>query len=825
MLQVFTDILTLITTSSGGLAYYVVLLFSIWAMVGLALSRWSRRERRGITPNLLIAGGLMSFGRFLIFILALIDRQQNGYLASFGPPLERLVDAGSLLLIFWAFVISWRKQTITRVMVAAMGLVFLGFYVIAAMQWHTVWQENPALAYNLFWHLWVWEIGQLLFAIVALAYLFAVPIPERGTLIVSLSVLAAGHLLQAVLPYADQIPHFAGWVRFANLIAFPLLAVSAFRLIVHRFDAQAAELRAVSQESLSQVTGLMDLVDVNRKIVSSLRMDTVLQNAVRSVSQIVSTNLCALAFVNDGGMNEVEIVVIYDAHQINQTQTRFLAQDYPAIEYAITRGKAVILDPNENGRTTAIYKLLGYETAGPLMIQPLESAEAQSGAAGLVLVGRLGESRPFSAVEIHKCETLSRHISTALGNARLYRQLEEQHAQVSADLRLLEMEHTRTKANLENRLKQKEKEISLYIQKLYETELSEQRAHNDLREKLNRDKRAESELSQTTAELHKSISQVGILTQKISQLDATRIELERRIQTLEQQNADLDAQLSQANDDQSSLTALVQQLRQSLTEQKPRDEQTQAKDEFLNALAQELRTPMTSIVGYTELLLSGSVGELGNLPTKFLQRVQANIERMGGMLNDLVGVTAIDSGKLVIELENVDIARLIENALDQARFRLEEKELEPSLEIQELSTIHADPESLQQVLDNLLTNACKSSQVGTKIKLLARRETDDSGQAFLHIAVSDTGGGVAPQDRPRVFERFYRADDTLIDGLGETGVGLSIVKALVQAHDGRVWIESEMGVGSTFHFTIPFGLQEEQSREPSTTAVKGNGYG
>jgi two-component system sensor histidine kinase VicK len=119
----------------------------------------------------------------------------------------------------------------------------------------------------------------------------------------------------------------------------------------------------------------------------------------------------------------------------------------------------------------------------------------------------------------------------------------------------------------------------------------------------------------------------------------------------------------------------------------------------------------------------------------------------------------------------------------------------------------------------LLTNACKSSVSGSTINVVAHRETDDTGKAFLHVSVSDTGGGIAPQDRARIFERFYRADKALIAGLGETGVGLAIVKTLVEAHQGHIWIESSVGQGTTFHFTLPYGLEKAMDRDVSSRAV------
>ncbi|MBN1935509.1 MAG: hypothetical protein JW934_12650 [Anaerolineae bacterium] len=829
-MSLFVDILTILSVSSGGIAYYLVVLFCIWAIMGLALSRWSRGEHRGVVPRLLIASGVMLFGRFVLFVIALIDRQNGTALVVFGPPIERVVDALSLVLLCWAFTATSRKQVAVRILTAIASLVFVGFYVISAMQWGVAWQVDSGLVYNLFWHTWVWEIGQLLCAISMLAYLFVFPFPERGTLIVSLGMLALGHLMQAVLPFADQIPHAAGWVRLANLVALPLISVSAFRFILQRFDAQLVELHAVSQESLSQVTGLMDLVDINRRMASSLNLDTVLKNALHSLSQITPTNLCAIAFVTRSDIQELVLQVIYDDRDVREPGVRFLAEDHPAIEYAITRNKPVILESGENGQATNIYRLLGSGQSGPLIIQPLIEGDAVT---GLVMVGRPNHPKPFSAVEINKCETFSRNLALTICNARQYRALEQQHEHTTADLHLLEMEHARTRADLENRLKQSQNELSLYIQKLYETEISEQRAHNDVRElgeSLNRLKvEHRGELERARSELQQSVKQTGVLTQKLGLIDAQRLELERRLQSARQREIDLQAEFSVLQHKRDNLEAQVAQLHKMLAEQEQKgqqngtvDEQSQAKEQFVGSLAQELRTPMTSIVGYTELLLSGAVGDLDDMSRKFLRRVQANIERMGAMLNDLIGITTIDSGKLILDLETVDLRHLINEALGRAQFRLEEKELGSYLEIEEMPPIRADPDSLQQILNNLLSNACKSSRVGTEIKIKAHQEFDDVNRAFLRVSVSDTGGGVAPQDRPRVFDRFYRADDALIEGLGETGVGLSIVKSLVEAHQGRVWIESEDGVGSTFHFTMPFGLE---NRTGQKAADRGNGNG
>ncbi|UCC65474.1 MAG: HAMP domain-containing histidine kinase, partial [Anaerolineae bacterium] len=237
----------------------------------------------------------------------------------------------------------------------------------------------------------------------------------------------------------------------------------------------------------------------------------------------------------------------------------------------------------------------------------------------------------------------------------------------------------------------------------------------------------------------------------------------------------------------------------------------QARDRFLGALTQELRTPMTSISGYTDLLLGETVGVLGEMQRKFLQRIKANIERMGAMLNDLIGVTAIDGGQLHLEPEFIDVRDAIQEAIASVQGQVEEIELSLKLELgPDLEAIEVDPNAFRQIVGNLLSNACKASPADSSIRIEASRKVEDhvTGAARLVVSVTDAGGGIAPQDQPHVFDRFYRAEEALIAGLGETGVGLSIVKALVEAHNGQVWVESEMGRGSTFVFALPISASQ-----------------
>jgi len=250
------------------------------------------------------------------------------------------------------------------------------------------------------------------------------------------------------------------------------------------------------------------------------------------------------------------------------------------------------------------------------------------------------------------------------------------------------------------------------------------------------------------------------------------------------------------------------------------EEEPGPQNEMVLSLVEELRTPMTSITGYTELLLNEAVGILGEMQRQFLQRVKANIERIGRLLDDLIKVTAIDAGQVSLSPEPISMVGVIEDAIMSLSAEFSERSLTVQLDIPpELPPVHADRDSLYQVVLNLLSNACHCSEPGAEILVRAQleeREDEVEEVPYLLVSVTDRGGGIDPADQARVFQRLYRADNPLIAGLGETGVGLSIAKTLVEAHGGRIWVESEMGEGSTFSFILPLSPKADDSLDVVT---------
>ncbi|HQU37575.1 MAG TPA: HAMP domain-containing sensor histidine kinase, partial [Anaerolineales bacterium] len=213
--------------------------------------------------------------------------------------------------------------------------------------------------------------------------------------------------------------------------------------------------------------------------------------------------------------------------------------------------------------------------------------------------------------------------------------------------------------------------------------------------------------------------------------------------------------------------------------------------------------PMSSIVGYTDLLLGESVGILGALQRQFVERIKASTERIGNLVDDLIQVTTLETGLNELKPEAVDLNLIIDNAMSYTSSQVREKNISLHLDLpKNMAPIHADREALQQIVIHLLQNAGSASPVEGSIHLRVQTKSE-GGDEYVLIQVKDSGGGIPSEDLSRVFTRLYRADNVLIQGVGDTGVGLSIAKTLTEAQRGRIWVETDAGVGSTFSVLLP----------------------
>lgn len=234
-----------------------------------------------------------------------------------------------------------------------------------------------------------------------------------------------------------------------------------------------------------------------------------------------------------------------------------------------------------------------------------------------------------------------------------------------------------------------------------------------------------------------------------------------------------------------------------------------AKSEFVSMVSHELKTPMTSMRGYTDLMLSGMTGDISAQQRKFLETISANIGRMGKQIQDLTDISRIETGRLRMELAPVPFSSIISDTLHSVRGPCDSKNIELNLDLPaDLPLVMADKERIVQVLTNLLSNACKYSPEDTAVLVTVKPEMIPQAEGrpplpMVHCSVKDNGYGISKEDLKKMFTKFFRADDPNVRKAPGTGLGLSITKGIVEFHGGNIWIESELGKGTTFHFTIP----------------------
>ncbi len=226
------------------------------------------------------------------------------------------------------------------------------------------------------------------------------------------------------------------------------------------------------------------------------------------------------------------------------------------------------------------------------------------------------------------------------------------------------------------------------------------------------------------------------------------------------------------------------------------EEASRHKSQFLANMSHELRTPLNAILGYTELILDNIYGEAPNKMRTVLERIQTNGKHLLGLINDVLDLSKIEAGQLVLTLNDYSIKEVVQGVYVAVEPLASNKKLTFKLDVPaNLPRAHGDERRLAQVLLNLVGNAIKFTDKG-EVAIKA-----ESVNGSYTIAVRDTGPGIAEADQAKIFEEFQQADSSQTKAKGGTGLGLAIAKRIVEMHGGRLWVQSSPGNGSTFFFT------------------------
>jgi signal transduction histidine kinase len=232
--------------------------------------------------------------------------------------------------------------------------------------------------------------------------------------------------------------------------------------------------------------------------------------------------------------------------------------------------------------------------------------------------------------------------------------------------------------------------------------------------------------------------------------------------------------------------------------QKESERLNQLKSEFMASISHELRTPLHTIIGFTELLEEEGEGPLNFKQARFMHHIRVDSEHLLGLINDVLDLSRIEAGGLHLRTQPVGVLHLVAESINAIKPYADSRSVTIRMGGELECSVIADPLRLRQILYNLLSNGAKFTGPGGEVHVDAAVEGDT-----VRITVSDTGMGIAPEERTRIFDKFYQVGLTPVGVREGTGLGLAICKQLVEMQNGTIWVESELGKGSKFHFTLP----------------------
>jgi signal transduction histidine kinase len=766
MQSYFQQIFTLLTTPPGNLTYHLVLAFSIFGALQASLNFW-RGSGYPQGRRMVYGLSLLLITQLALFLSAALAWQEVLISSRYLPVIDRAVMLFSLVIIIWLWVLPEPQ----RIGDAVMFILLIGVLAYAAFS--LVWwsSQDPQSYFNGSW-------ADTITGIIAMALLgggmlaLAIRRPNGwGIGMGMLAILFTGSLVHWLSPLPES--NFAGAVRLAEMAAFPLLLTLPQRFpIPTQPSPQRDKLQTEVQRSYSTDP---KVTQAFLALATQSSPEKFYQDVTRTVSQLMLADICLLALPPDIN-GQVVFPFGYDLIQQRHTEGFSLSsRQVPVLVSAIKRGKNLRLPASSTSLDLkALAQALGQDRAGHLLAASI-APPGEAVVMDIVLLSPYSNRGWTSEKQAFLSDTA---ITLALILTRIQ------------DLGRAQSEL----ASFKDSAGQTSRENEQLLAKLNEVTQYAEQEHA----------RAESLAALITTQ--ESIQKTDSALETQNKLLRTAI-VAQSLASSDRSVEQLEGELRLALEEISRLKAgpAITDLGAQSGQDKHYPMQVEADFlEEITGMAFELRQPMSSISGYTELLLGESVGLLGALQRKFLERIKVSIERMSGLVDDLIQAMVMENGEADLNPGLVDLNEVIDEAVADTISALSAKNIVLRVIIPEdLPILNADRDALQQALVNLLQNAGSATPEDGEISLQCRVETKENEPGFVLLQVSDSGGGIPREDYARVFSRLYRDDNTPIPGVGDSGVALSTVKALVEAHGGRIWVDSEIGRGSVFSLLLP----------------------
>ena len=760
--SLLSQIFSFMTSQPGGVIYHILVVSSIAFAMQSAFNHW-RSSDFPQARRTMIGLGILLFINLLKIAISGLGWQQMLNLNVMLPTLDRAIVLLCLVWVIWL----WAFPEPSRVADSAAALLSLLIAALALLSLIDI-NSITQTSFNSTMQDGLWQVASIGLIVIGMLLLFLRRPSGWGNGFAFLILAFAGHMLYL---WSDRTTgNFPGAVRLAYLAAYPILLT-----LPQRFPAPAHKPAADKQEapiperrrySTDPKTfhALLDLAAES----NTPKMN---QAATRAIAQTMLADLCFLIYLTDN-KNQLQIASGYDLIREEALEGGSLDKtSVPMLASAIQRGRPLRLPASSTSTDIkALGDVLGLGNPGNLISVPMLTKEKES--IGAIILLSPYSNRLWSVDDQAFLGNIAASVVAIVQRGQKVPSLQKKEpvSQNTLDETLAEL----------SQLRSQNEQLSHRLEQALNTPIAMEAISAD---------QGQLDAQARISELESEIVSLRAAKKSASTREADQLEKELNI-TLKD-TARLQNQLAEAN---IKILALENG-----------NDSVQAKEhsEVIASISQELRQPMSSIVGYTDLLLGESVGILGALQRKFVERIKASTERIGSLIDDMIQITTLESGLTELKPETVDLNGIIDNAMSYTSSQLREKNIAMHLDLPRvMAPIHADREALQQILIHLLQNAGAATPVEGNITLKVQTRNED-GQDYVLIQMTDAGGGISPEDVPRVFTRLYRADNVLIQGVGDTGVGLSIAKTLTEAQHGRIWVETKPGATTTFSVLLP----------------------
>jgi PAS domain S-box-containing protein len=775
---ILEPIYNLLSTGPGTFVYHLLILLALEAAAGISLVEY-RRTRNPDQWRFLIA-----FTVILLLRVPLLILGPRGY--NLLAPLIYALEVVSLAVMSWAFLVPLIGRRAGRWFLFVQLTAILGSVLLFFPFWYSLARTVPFFEYAAFWQQAVWDAWATLLALFSGLYLLLqrrrVEYPLPG---IAFLIIALGNGLVAL----DQ----AGLGRLVGLFGYPLISVVVYRAALQDLWAYRQELQTLSERSLQQTRELLSLLEVSRALSESLELERILKQVVEHIAQALDADRVAVLlrsveesadFPGKETPECLRLTALYTpltGHLALSDDADILLDHYPLLAHAVRRRRHLVLGPHRpQPDTRHIYDLLQSPPGSTAIVQPMVQRDR---VVGILIIVKDHRSAPFESRHVRLCASIAAQMGAVIENVYLYRRLEREVQRLGQALQEREQEDSLREAILESTTEgiivTDERGVAIRLNAAAERILGVPR------ERL----------------LGRSVRQAleTLATESLRDMVAPQSPFQTLFELEGKQIAVSAAPVRLPSGESLGTVAVLRDVTREVQAEK-------SKREFIAHVSHEFRTPLTAILGYSEVLYSGMMGPLSYTQTTFLHIIHDNARRLVAIANNLIAIAESERGRLELSYAPTDLTLLVGEILESFISQMKARQLEWRLEVAEdLSPVEVDPLRIRQVVSNLISNAVKFTYPGGRVTVGLALVPEPGGgpPQFCRLWVQDTGIGIPLEEQPRVWERFYHTDDPLRRAAGGMGVGLSIVKSLVEAHGGRVWLESAPGQGSTFTILLP----------------------